>query len=58
MTVFVRGKINKNNEWVDEQLLYRAPPELYTPSGSHYGDPLHVRQGRASLLHASASAAR
>ena len=37
MTVFVRGKINKNNEWVEEQLLYRAPPELYTPSGSHYG---------------------
>ena len=37
MTVFVRGKINKNSEWVGEQLLYRAPPELYTPSGSHYG---------------------
>ena len=37
MTVFVRGKIDKNNHWVEEQLLYRAPPELYTPSGSHYG---------------------
>lgn len=37
MTVFVRGKIDKDNRWVDEQLLYRAPSELYTPSGSHYG---------------------
>ena len=26
MTVFVRGKIDKNNDWVEEQLLYRAPP--------------------------------
>jgi glucose/arabinose dehydrogenase len=37
MTVFVRGKIDKSNRWVDEQLLYRAPAELYTPSGAHYG---------------------
>ena len=37
MTVFVRGKIDKSNRWVEEQLLYRAPSELYTPSGSHYG---------------------
>jgi glucose/arabinose dehydrogenase len=37
MTVFVRGKIDKQNRWVEEQLLYRAPSELYTPSGSHYG---------------------
>lgn len=37
MTVFVRGKIDKTNHWVDEQLIYRAPAELYTPSGSHYG---------------------
>jgi len=37
MTVFVRGKIDRNNRWMDEQLLFRAPPELYTPSGSHYG---------------------
>jgi len=37
MTVFVRGKIDKSNRWVDEQLIYRAPSELYTPSGSHYG---------------------
>ena len=37
MTVFVRGKIDKSNHWVEEQVLYRAPPDLYTPSGSHYG---------------------
>jgi glucose/arabinose dehydrogenase len=37
MTVFVRGKIDANNRWVDEQVIYRAPPELYTPSGAHYG---------------------
>ena len=37
MTVFVRGKIDKSNDWVEEQVIYRAPPELYTPSGSHYG---------------------
>jgi aldose sugar dehydrogenase len=37
MTVFVRGKIDKTNRWVEEQVLYRAPSELYTPSGSHYG---------------------
>ncbi|MEO6235848.1 MAG: PQQ-dependent sugar dehydrogenase [Vicinamibacterales bacterium] len=37
MTVWVRGKIDRNNRWVEEQVIYRAPAELYTPSGSHYG---------------------
>ena len=37
MTVLVRGKIDKNNRWVEEQVIYRAPTDLYTPSGSHYG---------------------
>ena len=37
MTVFVRGKIDKTNRWVEEQVIYRAPSDLYTPSGSHYG---------------------
>ena len=40
MQVFVRGRINDDNEWVDEQLVYRAPLELYTSSGSHYGTRL------------------
>jgi glucose/arabinose dehydrogenase len=37
MTVIVRGKLDKNNQWIDEQLIYRAPPELYTTDGSHFG---------------------
>ena len=37
MTVFVRGRIDQTNRWVDEQVLYRAPAALYTPSGAHYG---------------------
>ena len=37
MTVIVRGKINKNNEWVEEQLLFRAPAELYNSRNAHYG---------------------
>ncbi len=37
MTVFVRGKIDKHNRWVEEQVIYRAPRDLYTPSGAHYG---------------------
>jgi glucose/arabinose dehydrogenase len=37
MTVFIRGKLNANDEWVDQELLYRAPSDLYTTSGAHYG---------------------
>ncbi len=37
MTVIVRGKINKNNEWTDEQVLFRAKPEIYTSTNAHYG---------------------
>ena len=37
MTVFVRGKLSPNNEWVEEQLLFRAPTDLYTTNGAHYG---------------------
>lgn len=37
MTVVVRGKINANNEWTDQQFIYRADPSLYTGSGAHYG---------------------
>jgi aldose sugar dehydrogenase len=37
MTVIVRGKINKNNEWVDQQVLFRAPPAIYNSSNAHYG---------------------
>src|SRR5688572_22191947 len=37
MTVIMRGKLNKNNEWSDQQVVFRAAPELYTPSGTHFG---------------------
>jgi aldose sugar dehydrogenase len=35
--VIVRGKISKNNEWTDQQVIFRAKPELYTTSGAHFG---------------------
>ena len=37
MTVIVRGKINKANEWVDQQVLFRAPDAIYNTSNAHYG---------------------
>ena len=37
MTTIVRGKISKNNEWTDQQVIFRAPVELYTPSNTHFG---------------------
>jgi aldose sugar dehydrogenase len=37
MTVVVRGKINRANEWTDQQVIFRGAPDLYTPSGSHFG---------------------
>ena len=37
MTVIVRGRINDRNEWTDQSLIFRAPAELYTAAGSHYG---------------------
>jgi glucose/arabinose dehydrogenase len=40
MTMVVRGKINARNEWTDQQTIWRAPNELYTTSGAHYGTRL------------------
>ncbi len=40
MTVVVRGKIDKNNQWTSEQTIFRAPATLYTTSGAHYGSRL------------------
>jgi len=37
MTVIVRGRINANNEWVDQQVLFRAPAALYNSENAHYG---------------------
>ncbi len=36
MTVVVRGKI-RDGRWVDQQEIFRAPPEHYHPSYIHYG---------------------
>ena len=36
MTAVVRGRI-KNNQWVDEEEIFRAPPEFHTIKGGHYG---------------------
>ena len=37
MTVIVRGHVNDRNEWTDQQVIFRAPAELYTTAGAHYG---------------------
>lgn len=37
MTVIVRGKINKNNEWTDQQVIFRGAPEVYSSTNAHYG---------------------
>ena len=37
MTRIVRGHINANGEWVDQQDIFKAPDALYTPSVIHFG---------------------
>jgi glucose/arabinose dehydrogenase len=37
MTIVARGRINGNNEWVDQQILYRAPDSVYNSCNAHYG---------------------
>lgn len=36
MTTVVRGRI-KNNQWVDEEEIFRVPPGYHTTRGGHYG---------------------
>jgi glucose/arabinose dehydrogenase len=36
MTVIIRGRI-KGGRWVDQEVLYKAPPELYWVGNIHYG---------------------
>ena len=40
MTVVVRGKLDRNNQWTQEQTIFRASTDLYTTSGAHYGSRL------------------
>src|SRR6201996_5718865 len=37
MTYIVRGKVNANNEWVDQQILFNPPRDYYRVSADHYG---------------------
>jgi len=37
MTWVVRGKVNANNEWVDQQVLFNPPADSYRVSADHYG---------------------
>jgi glucose/arabinose dehydrogenase len=37
MTVIVRGKINGNNEWTEQQILFRAASDVYSSTNAHYG---------------------
>ena len=37
MTYVMRGKVNANNEWVEQQMLFIPPPESFRTSADHYG---------------------
>lgn len=37
MTIVVRGRLSKSNEWIEQELIFRAPAALYSPSGAHFG---------------------
>ena len=46
MTVIVRGKLDRRNRWVDNQVIFRAAPKFYNRDSSHYGSRfLFDRQG-------------
>jgi len=36
MTTVVRGRI-KNNQWIDEEEIFRVPPKYHTTRSGHYG---------------------
>jgi hypothetical protein len=37
MTYVVRGKINANNEWVNQQMLFNPPADSFRVAADHYG---------------------
>jgi aldose sugar dehydrogenase len=37
MTWVVRGKVNANNEWVEQQVLFNPPIDSYRNTADHYG---------------------
>jgi glucose/arabinose dehydrogenase len=44
ITAIVRGRV-RQNRWVDQQLIYRAPAEAYVTGGVHFGTRLVFDQG-------------
>ena len=58
MTVIVRGKINKNNEWVEQQVIFRAPAGAVHAEQRALRLALHLRQAGPPVLHARREAAR
>jgi aldose sugar dehydrogenase len=46
MTTIIRGKIGKDNAWTDQQVIFRASTDLFTPSNIHFGSRfIFDRQG-------------
>jgi len=35
--VLIRGKIDRNNRWTDNQVIFRGPTDIYRRDGAHYG---------------------
>jgi hypothetical protein len=56
MTVIVRGKISKTNEWTDQQVIFRGPPEMPRRAArtSDRGSP-STRKDTSSIPSASAA---
>lgn len=44
MTAIVRGRI-RDGKWVDEQSIFRVPPELHVGTGHHYGSRIEILNG-------------
>ncbi len=40
MTVIARGRLRADAEWIDHEVLFRAPPATYVTDTSHYGSRL------------------
>ena len=57
MTVIVRGRIDKNNEWVDEQMLYRAPDSDLQHQQRALWIAIHFRSAESPVLLARREAA-
>ncbi len=51
MTTIVRGKINKDNEWAEQQVIFRAPAELLHRRQLALRLALHLRPAGPPVLH-------